>query len=835
MISLLNKYSVSRSLFTYSGVIPVILGISVLFGWYSSNATLIQISPDFAPMQFNTALGFILSGLGILSIIYRKKNVGLFLGVILFLIGITTLTEYVFSIDLGIDQLLMEPYIVTQTSHPGRMAPNTALGFLLTGLVLIRLAVIDKTWKSFVDIATLGSMIIILGIVAITDYVVSIEAAYGWGGFARMAVHTAIGFIIVGATFLAYAWQQSPRNALNIPSWLPLQIGLAVLAVVLCFWQGIHAFQHKLLYEYDIHYDIHIISDILLIIGVALAIVIALMTHFALTSLNREKELLDTNIKLATEIIERKQAEEKSIRFSRVFENSLNEIFLFDSESLKFVQVNDIAIKNLGYSMEELREMTPIDFNPDYTLGLFKDLLDPIRRGIKDRLFFETVHRRKDGSLYDVEVHLQLLKHESESLFSAIVVDITDSNKLKSQLSQAQKMEAIGHLTGGIAHDFNNILTAVLGYAYMIDETIKDRDDDTLKKYLANIINGGVRAQKLVEGMLLFSRTDTKNIEPVSVSDIVKETMNLLSSSLPSSVDIKLCIDHKVPLILIDPTKLEQILMNICINAKDAMEGAGELTIEVQKLSIPSPQKEFTSNVLGNERLRMDVCFCSKELLHLHHGDYVEISIQDTGSGMSIETLDHIFEPFYTSKDVGKGTGMGLSITHGIMQNAKGHIIIETQENKGSLFRLLFKAHKPSKSDIKPETIKHIDFSNYRNASVLLVDDEVTVLDYISDLLTYNGYEVIKMADSKSAYSLFKASPYRFDLIITDQTMPDLTGLDLSKQILKIRPDIPIVLCSGFSEIIDEVKIEASGIYTYLNKPLSPNVILRTVNEALNS
>jgi hemerythrin-like metal-binding protein/PAS domain S-box-containing protein len=529
-----------------------------------------------------------------------------------------------------------------------------------------------------------------------------------------------------------------------------------------------------------------------------------------------------------------------------VFKNSSEAIFVTDIDN-NIISINPAFTEITGYTKD------------DVAAGLSKwiDLIHPDDRALFneaiERIIVTKEHdhlqyriKKKDGNYLDVECFGQFIEKSQEKTARMIgfVEDITDRKQaeeeriqLEQQLVQSRKMEAVGQLTGGIAHDFNNILASVLGFSQLARDKILDMGDDKLERYLKEVIKAGERGSKLVDEMLLFSRTGamTETITSVinDVNDIVQDSVGFLKGMLPSSIEISMTCGKEIPSIQIDPIHLEQMLMNLCINAMHAMHEEGALNIEVQKLHVEKGQGGIPSAISGNKGERIDVCFCYEEHSQHHTGDYVEISVRDTGSGISSEKLEHIFEPFYTTKEVGKGTGMGLSTLHGIMQGAKGHIIVETVEGKGTLFRLLFKACESTTTG-ESTTAAEVEISISRVCGrVLLVDDEEAILDFTEEVLSNNGYEVIKSVNGEEALSLFQEGPEKIDLVITDQTMPKLTGVNLSKKLLEIRPDIPIILCTGYSKLVDEEKAKAVGIRSYLKKPIDTNQLLKTINELI--
>jgi signal transduction histidine kinase/CheY-like chemotaxis protein len=428
-----------------------------------------------------------------------------------------------------------------------------------------------------------------------------------------------------------------------------------------------------------------------------------------------------------------------------------------------------------------------------------------------------------------IQVHIQFLR--DLLFFNLYIEDVTEKKQLEKELFQSHKMQAVGHLTGGIAHDFNNIQAVILGYSNLAMEHIQASNDDKLKRYLSSIINSGERASRLVEEMLIFSRTNNDTGIIIEPEKVVNETVELLKGSLPSSLVINLLTANKVPNIFIDPIKLEQIIMNICINGRDAMNEVGQLDIKVQSLCMTDDLKEIPTVMSSLNSHRMDICFCKSKHTYTHSGNYAEISIRDTGTGISKERMDHIFDPFFTSKEVGKGTGLGLSIIHGIMQGANGHIIVETEEEKGTLFRFIFSEASNTEDKGLTNSEENEIISNQEHGRILLVDDEVSLLDCMEEFLESHGYDVIKSSNSTLALDMFSEEPEKFDLVITDQTMPKLTGTEFSKKLLKIRPDIPIILCTGYSELISEASAIEVGIRAYMKKPTDPAKLISNINE----
>jgi phosphate/phosphite/phosphonate ABC transporter binding protein len=384
-----------------------------------------------------------------------------------------------------------------------------------------------------------------------------------------------------------------------------------------------------------------------------------------------------------------------------------------------------------------------------------------------------------------------------------------EQKKLQAQLHQSQKMESIGTLAGGIAHDFNNILGIVIGYAEMA------QDDAPAKSVLASnlrqILNAGHRAKELVKQILDFSRQAETERIPIKPATIIKEAIKLLRSSLPMTIGIQQDIDADAGPILADPTQIHQILMNLCTNAFHAMEATGG-TLNIS----------LKNSTLSKEDLLSE--------LYVQAGDFVQLSIGDTGTGIPLAIRDRMFDPFFTTKEVGKGTGMGLAIIHGIVKNSGGFISCHSQPGAGTVFDV----YLPVISDTDPPQNLTEDPLQLGNERILFIDDEEMLLAMGTRMLELLGYRVTAEKNSIDALALFENRPNDFDLIITDQTMPGMTGGDLALRILQIRPNIPIILCTGYSNLISEDRAKAMGIKGFAMKPLAKKDIAALIREVLN-
>lgn len=387
-----------------------------------------------------------------------------------------------------------------------------------------------------------------------------------------------------------------------------------------------------------------------------------------------------------------------------------------------------------------------------------------------------------------------------------------EKDRLQRELQQVHKMEALGQLTGGVAHDFNNILAIILGYTDMLKARFSNELPDKALDYLDIINKASERARELVAQMLIFSRSGNEDAQSLNLVPLVIENIKMLKSILPSSISIELNYDKDLPKISMAPSKLHQLLLNLCVNAKDAMDGIGELGISLSRYST-------------NE---IECCACHKRI----KGEWVQLAVTDTGCGMNSETLDHLFEPFFTTKDIGKGTGMGLSVLHGIIDSHGGHVLVETELGKGTTFRLIFPQSIEQEVKISDALQVPGNLPYGRSKHVLVVDDEPELSSFVHDLLELHGYKVTSITDSQEALNHFNKELDKFDLLITDQTMPGITGIELIEKIRKLKSKFPVILCSGYSENIDKVKAEALGV-CYLAKPVDADMLIQTAGDLL--
>jgi len=415
----------------------------------------------------------------------------------------------------------------------------------------------------------------------------------------------------------------------------------------------------------------------------------------------------------------------------------------------------------------------------------------------------------KDGS--EKIIHFKPVTMQTGEQF-VICEDVTNQKRLEDQLRQAQKMEAIGTLAGGIAHDFNNILAGIIGYTELVKVMIPE--DSPAQHDLNQILGAGGRAKELVNQILAFSRQGETKTKPVRVDHIVKEALKLLRASLPTTIEIQQNIRSDTGHIKGDPTQIHQVLMNLCTNAAHAMRAdGGILKVGLENVDIDDAEAAGYTD--------------------LNAGSYLRLTIGDTGPGIAPDILNRIFDPYFTTKEKEKGTGLGLAVAHGIVKVHKGSIIVNNDPGKGAAFHVYLPRIEEEESMSGGEV--PLESLPKGNEQILFIDDEQNIIEIARRILESLEYKVVARTSSIEALELFRKKPDEFDLVITDMTMPQMTGEKLAKEIMGIRPDIPVILCTGFSEQIDEKKSKEMGIKAFVMKPIVMREIADTVRYVLDN
>ncbi len=421
---------------------------------------------------------------------------------------------------------------------------------------------------------------------------------------------------------------------------------------------------------------------------------------------------------------------------------------------------------------------------------------------------FEWQYRNLKGDVITGSVSFSLLDEESGTLV-AILHDITEIKLIQEKLQHYQKMKVVGQLAGGVAHDFNNILSAILGYADMALDEVKD--ENPVSEYIQNILKAGNRAEKLVSQILTFSRQGSDEKRSVRLKPIILEVLELLKASLPSTVKLDSLLSDDTMPVFADSDKIHEVLMNLAANSVHAMDEKGKLTFVLYE----EKNNSILKGIIGP----------------VNPGFYSVIEVRDTGHGIEDSVLSRIFDPFFTTKRNMKGTGLGLSVVYGVMQSHGGNIQIESVIGEGTVFRLFF-----PKTDKAEEAEKQKDENiSEGNERILLVDDEEILVDLGKSMLSSLGYKVRATTDSLEALQLLQDSINDYDILITDQTMPNLTGIELAEKIHKNNPGFPIILCTGFSSRVDEEKAEKAGCRGFLKKPATRQEFTEMIRNIFDS
>jgi PAS domain S-box-containing protein len=502
-------------------------------------------------------------------------------------------------------------------------------------------------------------------------------------------------------------------------------------------------------------------------------------------------------------------------RFRNLIEGSIQGIIIHRMFQPLFV--NQTYAHLFGYTPEEILAMDSIlaivppperSRLERYNEGRLRGEASP------DHYAFQGVH--KDGRIIWLEGQMKRVHWDGAPAVQSTVVDITahkqaeaERERLQAQLRQAQKLEALGTLAGGIAHDFNNILGTILGCTELALDDV--RAGSRPWSHLQEILASGQRAKEVVRQILTFSRKDAPQRQPVILQALVEDALRLMRASLPATIEICQSLEAPASTILADPTQMHQVLLNLCSNAEHAMrDNGGVLTVRLEALTVTA-----------------DVTMAHPPL---QSGPHLRLTVQDSGHGIAPEVLERIFDPFFTTKGVGEGTGLGLAVVHGIITDHGGAIAVASAPGGGTLFTLYIPAIDAAMPEVRaPEPLSR------GCERILCVDDERALLYAVQDMLASLGYEVTVYASSLEALTAFRQSPEDFDLLIVDQTMPRLTGEALAQAVRCVRPEIPVILCTGFSHTMTSEKAAALGLQGYLAKPFSSRELSAAVRQALDS
>jgi PAS domain S-box-containing protein len=545
--------------------------------------------------------------------------------------------------------------------------------------------------------------------------------------------------------------------------------------------------------------------------------------RFRLEEMLDEKtaQVLLANKKLREEIKEREKAElailESEKKFRNMIEKSLDGVILINEEGsiiewnagqeniygLDRAMVVGKKIWDVQFQLEPKDKKNDDHYNKIKTLwvNFFNTAANPFRNNLQVSQI-----KRPNGQLRDIQQLYFTIDTDKGAMMACTTRDITERLAMENQLFQAQKMEALGTLAGGIAHDFNNVLGAIMGYTELAIR--KSDEDSSIMKYLKQVDTASKRASELVKQILTFSRNGKREKEPLQVSLIVKEVIKLLRSSLPSTIEIVMKMEADKAFVLADPTQIHQLMMNLCTNASHAMKDKGG-TLEIR---------------LSEETVETGV------YKKLNAGPHLRLSVSDTGYGIEPGLVDKIFEPFFTTKKPGEGTGMGLAVVHGIVQSHCGNISIYSKIGEGTTFSILF----PIIVNVIHKKAKEGEVIPGGSENLLLVEDDEALKEAEKNLLAELGYKVTALTSSVEALEMFRNVPDKFDIMVTDFVMPKMTGIQLSRKIHEIRPGIPVIICTGYSDVLSQQKTEFLEVGDVVWKPIDLTIIARSIRKLID-
>ncbi len=514
------------------------------------------------------------------------------------------------------------------------------------------------------------------------------------------------------------------------------------------------------------------------------------------------KEIEQSNELINTQEALRESAE----KYRTLFEAESDTIFLLDEETADILDANNAAAALYGYSKEEFKKMKAMDLSAEPVKTKTSIKLDarthiPIRH-----------HRKKDGTVFPVEITASACELRGQKVHISTIRDITERQKLESQLLHARKMESIGTLAGGVAHDFNNILTAIIGFTSILQRRMPK--DDPLKLYVEQIQAASENAANLTSGLLTFSRKQKINPTAHNINDIIRHLEKFLLRIIGEDIEFSIKLTDKYLGILVDFSQIQQVLMNLAANERDAMPKGGVLTISTESFNIDN--KFIHSHGFGKP------------------GEYALISMSDTGTGMDEETSEKIFEPFYTTKELGKGTGLGLSIVYGLIKQHNGYINVESKPGQGTTFRIYLPLTNEPAAGMGDNRIKTSEPIG-GTETILLAEDDSMIRQLIASVLTEFGYRVIEAGDGDEAISRFIENQDDVQFVVSDLIMPKKSGIDVYETIKKIRPDIKCLFLSGYSsEFMNQRNILEKGMMV-ISKPIKPDALLNKIREAMDS
>jgi PAS domain S-box-containing protein len=754
---------------------------------------LLSIIPRQVTMKANTAVGFLCAGLALLILTgthrtSRSQVIAAGLATIVIAVGLFSLVEYLLHCDLGIDQLFFADHF--RSPYPGRMAHITAVNFCLSGSSLLLLSVSEKqaTWSQLLSLLSgLSALLAIIG------YLYGVPLLYGSVHYTSMAVHTGIGFLILSVATVHCRPLQGLIAVFSSHysgGWLSRRLlPIAISAPVVLGALYIHS---KFLLA-----DVRLALACLIVSQIVLFAVLIWVLAFRLNHSELDKAAVNETL------------EDSEKKYRTIFEEALIGIFQSGPQG-HYMNANRAMATMLGYSSPE--ELTASV--TDIAQQLY---VDPRRRDELTALMkqhglvqnFECQLYRKDGRKIWVTTNIRVIYKDGVAIYDGTTQDITERKLLEAQLVQAQKMDAVGRLAGGIAHDFNNAIGVIVGYSALLKECVAGNGNAL--RYAEEIGKAGHRAALLTRQLLAFSRKQVIQPTVVELNSVVTETEKMLRRLIGEHVEMTVVPGSELGRVRMDLGQVDQILMNLVVNARDAMPQGGRIVIE-------------TANAELDETSLIQYSYAKP-------GRYVMLSVSDTGAGMDKETQAHIFEPFYTTKGPGQGTGLGLSTVYGIVKQSEGYIWVYSEPGKGARFKI----YLPRVDAVAEPTSTALESTVVGGSeTILLVEDDDAMRQLTRSCLESGGYAVLDAPNGKSALQDAARLNAPIHLLVTDVVMPGMSGAALARRLVTSHSRMKVLYMSGYTaDLIAQQGILDRRVLL-LEKPFTKEALLRKVRKALD-
>lgn len=793
-----------RLTLAFLGSCALLLGMLVMVGWYSGNDKLIRVLPGLYEMAMITAVAFTLSGCGLLAILRPQPLISRLLGLMVTLIGMLRLSEYLFALDLQINQLLLG----RQTS--AYMAVVTAYAFTLVGVSIMVMSHRSSERSRAMLLGLLGSAIAAAATATFFGYVIGLVTNYSSWYFTGIALHTAIGLILISMAILAVAWADDDRSSvIGLPGWLPFAAAITALTFTFYLWQAL-ARQYQLLKVATSPLPVAVLT-----MGVITALLLMLALHFAETARTVAQALKQAHgevearvaartLELQQQIEERHRAEEQ-IRAQAELLDKTNEAIIVRALDDQILFWNKGAERLYGWTESEMiGRPAGLLLQPGQSEQIAEAHRNVMARG---EWAGELDKVTREGRKITVECHWTLIWDDESQPRSIIDIntDITEKKIISAQVARAQRMEAIGTLAGGVAHDLNNTLSPILMAASLLTACCEDEQQQNL----ADIIKrSGERGADMVKQILTFARgveCERINLQP---RHLLKELRQMLMQTFPKSIVIESWVAPDLWPVCGDSTQLYQALVNLCINARDAMPEGGRLTLRAE------------NRYLDETYTRLHI--------NTPPGNYVVITVTDTGKGIAPELKEKIFEPFFTTKELGKGTGLGLATTLGIIKSHGGNIEVYSEIDKGTKFSI----YLPAAVSVAVDARKSVAAPLGRGELILVVDDEASIREISKVALEAHGYQVMLAEDGTAALAQYAKHAGDIKLVLLDMVMPYLDGAATLQALKRLDPQAKIVCTSGFSKD-DNFKVKREEITAFLAKPYTHDQLLTVIAAAL--